>query len=221
MGRIKYRFDGIDISETYNITIAKVDGIFDIPKRKIPYRHSWDDVSGEEVDLSNVNYEPRQIVIEGFVRGENISAAWINLSDFVKLIDKAGPRQFTIDYDQDATPAKGLTYLVFREDQLKVTKRFRPGLKNVWEFTLKLQEYMPFKSIYRFVNAGPVDLSIQITALSRPILVGCDDGRITKITEINTHMFDFDAGSFVVGIFSASPDDFTVGTINADFVWKM
>jgi hypothetical protein len=220
MANIKYSINGKNVSD-FGIRILSVDGIFDLPKRKIGYRHSWSEVSGEDIDLSEVALEPRIIKLDGIAVAESISLAMTNLSSFLAIIDTPGPKQLSIEYDSTRTPAPALTYLVFREEQVKVEKQFRFG-RNVWKFSLTLQEYLPYKSIYRFNAAAGSDLSIQFTALARPVILFTGDGRSAEITDINTISIDYPvAGSYVVGVFSNHPSDFQVGTTNATFIWKL
>ncbi|MBW6491958.1 MAG: hypothetical protein K0B15_12275 [Lentimicrobium sp.] len=220
MGRIKYTFNGKDVSEN-GVTILSTEGIFDFPKRKIPYRHTWEEVSGEDVDLAVVALEPRIFKLDCIVSGSSISAALTNLNAFLAEIDTPGPKQFNIEYSNTGNPAPALSFLVFREEQVKVEKIFRLE-KNVWRFTLTLQEYLPYKSIFRYESVANSDLSLQITTLSRPVILAAGNGTMLDVFEPNTYSVDYlVSGSYVIAIFSNHPSDFVVGTTNASFIWKL
>ena len=171
--------------------------------------------------MAQVALESRIIKLDCIVSGDSISQAYTKLAAFFALVDTPGAKQLTIEYDNLKVPAPALSFLIFREEPVKVDKIFRFG-KNVWKFPLSLQEYLPYKSVYRFNVVSRSDLSIQFTALTRPVILATGDGRLTTIEEVNTYQFDYMAdGSYVVSIFSNHPSDFAVGNTNASFIWKM
>ena len=136
--KVKYYIGGVNIS-TLGIYVKSSDGILDIPKRKIPYRHDWVDEDGEEVDLSSFKKEARTFTLDCFVKGESITEAIDNLQTLFNLLDVPGPVDFEVHY---YSPIDKLTFQVFREEEVKVKKAFRYR-KNIWTFQLKLKEYIP------------------------------------------------------------------------------
>jgi len=134
--KITYWIDGVDIS-SYKVFVRESQGLFDVPKRKIAYKHDWLDENGEDVDLATVKTETREIKLDCFVVGDTIIQAIENLNSLLAAIDQPGYRVLTVQYYN--TNDK-LTFNVYREEAVKVMKKFRYR-KNVWSFTLSLKEY--------------------------------------------------------------------------------
>jgi len=135
--RIKYFINGKNF-EDFKVYVKSVDGILDMPKRKIAYRHNWLDQDGEEVDLDTFIFEARTFKLNCFIVGDSIDSTINNLNSFFKELDIPGPRLLEIQY---YTTDYKLSFNVYREDEVKVSKPFRYA-KNVWTFNLILKEYI-------------------------------------------------------------------------------
>lgn len=134
--KIKYFIDSVDIAK-YKVYVSASKGILDAPKRKIAYKHSWLDESGDEVDLSTVKYEARVFELTCFVKGANIASAIANRNNLINAVDKSTYVTLKVQYG-DVNDV--ITHKCYREDELSVLQKFRYG-KNIWTFTLKLKEY--------------------------------------------------------------------------------
>jgi len=135
--KIQYLLAGTDIS-TLGIYIKESSGLLDKAKRKIQYRHDWDDENGEEVDLTTFVVDAREFRFDCFVVGETITDALEKMDSLFALTDTAGVKTLEVYYYGST---KKLTFSVYREDSVKVVKKFR-YLKNVWTFTLILKEHI-------------------------------------------------------------------------------
>lgn len=134
--KIKYLIDGTDIS-TLGIYVSQGSGYVDGHKRKIAYRHNWIDEDGEEIDLSTFRKEARDFKFDCFVVGETIEDAIAKRDALLAIIDMPGVRSLEIQY---YGPTKKITLKCYREEAVKVVKKFRYA-KNVWTFSLLLKEY--------------------------------------------------------------------------------
>jgi len=135
--KIQYFIDSVDFI-THGIYVRESAGLFDRPKRKIVYKHNWDEVDGEEVDLSNFVVEAREFRLECFVKGETIQDARDKINAFFTILDSAESKPFDVHY---YGPLNKLSFYVYREEAVRVIKKFR-FLQNVWTFTLVLKEHV-------------------------------------------------------------------------------
>lgn len=132
--RVEYLLDNEDILTTYGIYVKSSDELFDVPERKIGYRHNWLDDDGEEVDLSNVVLENRTIKLECFLQATKTIDAIKKFNTFIAAIDQTGTRTLEIKF----STADIVKFDVYREDKVKVVKRFKE-FNNIWSFTLRLR----------------------------------------------------------------------------------
>lgn len=218
--RLKYTIDGLDLS-TVGIFVTKISGIFDQPKRKLPYKHSWQEFTGEDVDLTISANDPREITLDCILKADSIAEATTQLNNFFIALDGNRPRCLSISlFNHDLLESKALSFLVFREEKVSVDKTFKSG-KVIWSFTIKLQEYLPCKRIFK-INIDPTRLTLILTILQlqRPIWVAFDEA-VVQITESGDYTFYSDEGIQTLSIFSTTLNDYGYSTNGALELWSM
>jgi hypothetical protein len=134
-----WTIDGVNLKNTYGITVTRSTGFLDLLPRKGETGHSWPDEDGEEsyTDAADIVFESREIVLHCIMQGTSKSDLMSKRAAFVAAIDAPGLRVL-------ANPHTGLSYSVYRAAASAVTvlSKWNPG-KNTIDFALKLIEPDP------------------------------------------------------------------------------
>lgn len=136
--RLRYKIDGNDLATAYSIVVSMSHGLFEPAKRKIAYKHNWQDEDGEDVDLSTFIKEAREVKLDCFIKGTSATSVVANFKSFMSMIDQPGVRYLVVDVvNPDSVIENFVTVGVYREDQPRLQKRL--GSK-FWTFQLVLKE---------------------------------------------------------------------------------
>lgn len=220
MERIRYILNGYDLEWNFGIIIVNSFGLLDVPDRKIGYRQSWQELSGEDVDLSILANEPRKIKLECHLIAENSVDAINKFNAFINQLDGTAPKYLYISlFEHNIITGKVLSYLVFREKAITVDKRFKNG-KTVWSFDIELQEYLPHKMIYKFqFHDGATSIEFTFSNLQRPVKL-CYDNQIIDITQNQTIQIVASEGWKPITIFCNKLTEVAI-TTDAQHIWNL
>ncbi|WP_165043721.1 hypothetical protein [Dysgonomonas sp. ZJ709] len=94
--------DGVDIS-TFGMFILK-GGDYDFlpfPDRKEPEQNNWHDYNGVDVDLSEIYFKEKRVIVRFYIANDTTQDFLSNLNAFYTLISKPGYRQlYSRDFDK-------------------------------------------------------------------------------------------------------------------------
>jgi len=219
MERLIYTIDGIGLLN-FGITVAAVNGILDIPGRKMGYKNSWQEISGEDVDLGIMANEVREIELHCQIKANTPAQAITQFNSFMAIVDGTQAKCLQIGLFDDGTlSGKFLSFLIYREDPIKLEKKFVNG-HVIWPFTIKFKEFLPVKRHFKFESgAGGTALTLTISNLVHPIVV-VFDGTHYKFNEDGVLNLNPKQGIFPLSIFSNSYSDYNFA-INATLLWSM
>jgi len=137
-----YLFDGVDLYATYGIKVMKVFGVHDFLKRKGETGHNWLDEDGEEhyTDVSDIYFEPRDIVLECYIRATSTTTLLTNFNAFKAVVESSGLHTLKLPYDSK-------TYSVYVKDGGNFSM-ITPWASNIYvgKFTLILREPVPARA---------------------------------------------------------------------------
>ncbi len=152
---VEYSIDGYRFADS-GVVVEKSAGLLDLPARKIPFTHSWNDVSGEDVSLAAVAIQKREITLDCWIKGTSSNDAISKINAFLARFDKDRFVQLSIKLSD--VESKALTFLVYRSKEVKVNKSWRDG-DNKWRFSISLIESVPRKHIYSFNSTAVIQLT--------------------------------------------------------------
>jgi hypothetical protein len=143
---VTYQIDGVNIKTTFGVYVSRSSGLLDYPEIKEPLKSDWQDQNGEDVDLENPVYKPRQITLECFIA----ATSGLDIIEKVQAITDAlttpGLKQLV------CTAGNGipLVYMVYLSSSIQVEKRWHEG-KMAASFQINLTEPEPIKA-YGYVE---------------------------------------------------------------------
>lgn len=125
--------------ESLGVYVQSATGLFSLPKLKTPQTVDWPDKNGIVVDLEKPRYQPREIVLNCFSKGETTSGALAGVTSIIGLLNTAGLKTLTVTLGET-----DYSYEVYSKEGVEITKKSSGGGKVVIEFTVKLEEPHPF-----------------------------------------------------------------------------
>lgn len=164
---IVYKLDGIDI-KTYGVYVSASDGLLSRPKPKVNLEVDWADYNGTVVDLTKRLYEPRDIDIDFFIKGDSQADFVLKSNTFLALFDKVGTRRLEVFVENEATP-KPLVFEVYLSESVSVSKKWS-STTMVGTFSLKLKEPEPIKRVLKYTRTSTADKTVSITVTSAKLL---------------------------------------------------
>ena len=142
-----YLLDGLDILDTYNIRVMKVDGLYDFLERKGKTAHNWEDEDGEEeyVDSNDIYFLPRDITIKCYIRVSSRNDLLTSLDAFKLVLQSAGLHTFKVPY-------MSINYNIYFKDGGKVDIQSKWAENQahvvIGVFTIRLREPNPLLTYY-------------------------------------------------------------------------
>ncbi len=203
------------------VHVERSNGILNRPPRRISVRHTWLEVSGEDVDVSKFVIESRVISLDCIITAATAVEALANFHTFMQRFEGSGFHQLTVlAYTAEASTA--LSWLVYREDEVHVPKRIKQG-KNFWKFTLRLREAFPHKRLHLATGgAGTLTANLNV---ENTVYVGFDGGGpVVKVTpdedpQAVSRMFTANGVLFrCLAVFYQDPDDVTINSMSGTHI---
>ena len=212
-----YKIDGVDFKE-YGVFVSGSRGILNRPKMKTPAELSWDNYHGKAVDLQHKYLEPREIILDCFIKADNKNDFIVMVSRFQQLFDKKGTNRLSIEVH----PVKPLIYEVYCQDVIDVSKTWNDALM-VGTFQLKLIEPEPVKRILKHIRISDATKTCTITmTTAKMVNVYWGDGSVDYDIEgeeiIITHDYADNGDYFPV--ITGCIDEITDFETNAIVVWS-
>lgn len=175
MAELIYSINGIKLSDL-SIYVESSEGVMDMLVRKPSIVRNWEDYHGEQVDLSEPVFQPRNIVLNCNLIAADKENFYTLLNTLKVELEKPNLQRLMIDYLQLGmgyiTP---LVYEVYLTEGISVDKRWQDG--NMYgRFSLRLREPEPVKRVIRF--AYNATASIQMTSTT-PLNIYWGDGTKT------------------------------------------
>jgi hypothetical protein len=217
---IVYKLDGIDI-KTYGVYVSASDGLLSRPKPKVNLQVDWADYNGTVVDLTKRLYEPRDIDIDFFIKGDSQADFVLKSNTFLALFDALGTRRLEVFVENEATP-KPLVYEVYLSESVSVSKKWS-STTMVGTFSLKLKEPEPIKRVLKYTRTSTADKTVSITVTSAKLL-NIYWGDKTQSFDVSgtaqtiTHDFSVN-GTFYI-VVTGNIDEITSLTTTGTVVWS-
>lgn len=195
----------------YGVHVSRSKGFGDVLKRRAPKSYEWAEYHGASVDLSEVKYEPREIELDCWIKGNS----WQDLINQFHLLvrdefAKPGTQRLLVEVGEH----KPLAYEVYMTEDVQLEKRFKSG-EMVGVFTLKLIEPNPIKKVLKLVGTS-LDLSYNSTKETE---ISYGDGT-RSIVPGNASITEktLPAGSIIV--IAGNIEEITNLTTNATVLWE-
>lgn len=216
---IQYLIDNIDL-KTYGVRVADTSGLLDIPKMKKPLSVNWPDRHGEQVDLSQVLFEPRDITLNCYMMASSRSEFLTRVNEFAAtVLMSPGLKQLIVIYDN----SKPLAYMVYFPDGLDIKRSTRwHAARQTGVFQLKLREPEPVKRVLRFsALTGNMQVSLAFTSIKQ-VTVYWGDKR-SDVTHTSTpgltHTYQV-AGTYYI-VMTGLMEDVNNVVTNAATIWEL
>lgn len=216
---IQYLIDNIDL-KTYGVRVSDTEGLFDLPKMKKPLSVNWPDRHGEQVDVSQVRFEPRDITISCYMIAQGRTEFLIRVNEFAAgLLMSTGLKQLVVVYDSN----KPLTYMVYMPDGLNIKRSTKwNAARHTGVFELKLREPEPVKKVLRFTAlTGNMQVSLAF-ASNRQVTVhwGNKKSTATNTPSVSlTHTYQV-AGTYYI-VLTGVIEDINNLVTNATIIWEL
>ena len=175
MAELIYSINGVKLSDL-SIYVESSAGVLDMLVRKPSIVRNWNDYHGEQIDLSEPVYEPRNIIL-------NCNLIAVDKDDFYGKLDllkqefaKPNLQRLMINYLElgmgYVTP---LVYEVYLSEGINVEKRWQDG-QMFGSFSLRLREPEPVKRVVKFAYNATANISM---VSSTPVNIYWGDGTKT------------------------------------------
>lgn len=209
---VKYTINGTDFRSD-QVVVSGSKGLLSMPKRKKPLTHSWAEYHGEVIDLDNPVYEPREITLDCFCKGDSRGAFIGNVHNFLGRFTAPGLHRLMVDIGS----GKPLVYEVYLQDDVDVKKRWREG-RNVGTFSIKLMEPEPVKRVIKFTGANA---SVTLTS-DKLVNIYWGDGQsdldVSGTDVTRAHDYGSAAERYVV--ITGNIDEITNFSTTGDLIWN-
>ena len=93
----RHFIDGVDLWTNYGMIVESgSDDFLKFPARKDSITHDWQDANGQDVDLSRVFFEDRDITLQMAIIVQDKATFWANWKAFMAMWAQPGTRRLTI-----------------------------------------------------------------------------------------------------------------------------
>ena len=147
MSELRYSVNGKYFKD-FKVIVSDSFGLFDGLKRKKINTYDWAEYNGISPDLSNPRFEPREIILDCFVLGENWVEMKSNFDSIINEFQKSGTQRLLVE----PFNKKPMPFEVFMDDSVELDKKFKEG-EMVGVFRLKLIEPNPIKKVLYFMGS--------------------------------------------------------------------
>lgn len=153
MGEVRYSINGKYFKD-FGIYVSSSLGLLDALKRKPIKTYDWQEYHGESLDLSNLKFEAREIVLNCFIKGDNYQEMFDNFRNVVlSEFQKSGTQRLLVE----PFGYKALPYEVYMIDDVKIIKEFSEST-SIGVFSIKLIEPNPIKKVL-YLTENTLNLS--------------------------------------------------------------
>lgn len=92
-----YKIDNNELKSTYGIRVEKIEGLYDMPKRKRPSEHDWQDEDGEEpyLTVSDQYWQAKNITLICNILNTT-SDFQTKIGNFINLLKETGIHRLEI-----------------------------------------------------------------------------------------------------------------------------
>lgn len=175
MSKLVYSINGSKLSDM-GIIVEGSKGIVGVLQRKPSISRNWADYHGEQIDLSEPIFEPRNIILECALIADSKEQFYAQLNILKTELEKPNLQRLMLENIElgmgYATP---LIYEVYLSDELEIDKRWRNG-QMYGRFSLKLREPEPVKRVVKFAYNATANISMISTT---PVNIYWGDGAKT------------------------------------------
>lgn len=175
MAELIYSINGVRLSNL-GIYIESSEGLLDMLVRKPSIVRNWNDYHGEQIDLSEPVYQPRNIVLNCNLISTDKESFYSSLKALTDEVGKPNLQRLMIDYLQlgmgYGTP---LVYEVYLTEGISIDKRWQDG-QMYGRFALRLREPEPVKRVIRFAYNATASIAMTSTT---PLNIYWGDGTKT------------------------------------------
>lgn len=168
---LTYRIDNVDIYASYGIIVTGSTGVIDAPKMKKPFGVNVSNSHGEQVDLTERFFEPKEITFRCAITANSNYELTTEMQSFKSMLLATGKRTLSIDIG-----TYPLIFIVYCSNGIEIDKIWRESGKVHGTFTLKLVEPEPYKIVLRsIVPSGGYNLVFGASVVN-PINIYWGDG---------------------------------------------
>jgi hypothetical protein len=201
----KFRDYGVIVNSSRGLTAGLT------PKERT--KHDWKDRHGEEVVLSTVYYEARDIRLECTLTAPTMDVFMQRVADFTKLFLTPFKKRLKV-----GVSANALVYDVYLAEKIDIDKRWRDG-QCYGKFTLSLREPEPIKQVLKFTRTASVTtVSITLNSSAKLNISWGDSTFLNNVsgTQTFTHYYATE-GTFYIIVSGCFDDKITATT--AQKIW--
>lgn len=174
---LTWYIDRVNIATAYGCYVEGSTGLMDMPKAKAPLSADINDFHGELIDMEDMRYQPRDIVMSCFLVGTSMDDFNSKCNALKVALAADGPHQLTIT--GFTTP---VSYIVMCMDGFTVSKQWRVSGFTIGTFQMKLRELCPVKRVIRFTGGST---SLQVPFLDAGGVIYWGDGNYTAALDTN------------------------------------
>lgn len=167
MASLIYSINGLPFGD-FGITVSQSDGLLGELAVKPTVTRNWSDYHGEQVDLSQRIYEPRDINLSCLLVADTNNDFVNKINSFKSEFRKTGTQRLMIEY----ITGKPLVYEVYLKSGFEINKQWAEETM-YGTFNIGLREPEPVKRVVKFT--GVINGSILATSAS-PINIYWGDG---------------------------------------------
>lgn len=147
MAKVIYSINSTPFSD-FGVSVESSEGVTNMLTRKPSITRNWQDYHGEQIDLSEPVFEPRNIVLNCNLIASSADDFLTKQNSFKAEFEKSNLQRLMIDFIAN----KPLVYEVYLSDGIDIQKRWRDG-QMYGRFALRLREPEPVKKVVKFTGA--------------------------------------------------------------------
>lgn len=215
---LTWYIDRVNIATAYGCYVEGSTGLMDMPKAKTPLTVDINDYHGELLDMEDMRYGPRDIVLSCFILGTTMDDFNSKCNALKVALAADGPHQLTI-----TGFTKPVSYIVMCMDGFTVSKQWQVSGYTIGSFQMKLKEMCPVKRILTYTGAGTAGID-SIGFLDNSARIYWGDGEFSTpadATESGQYPHTYsDAGTYYVVITGAINTGVTASYGSLTLLWE-
>lgn len=191
----KASIDGKDLYTEYGIGVEKISGHIDLLKPKQRVSHSWADEHGEDISLARAYFEPREIVLNLYIKVSTSSDFISKMKAFLAILSTAGLKKLALAHINKV-------YLVYFKDsgQFQMVSSWNSS-RIIGRFSLTLVEPNPVNRQFSTDQTTPSQVTFTISC-TKSITIWWGDGGNTTVlgnNQVATHTYA--SGKYTIVIY--------------------
>lgn len=183
---LTWYIDRNNIATEYGCYVEGSTGLMDMPKAKTPLSVDINDYHGELMDMEDIRYQPRDIVLSCFLIGTSMDDFNEKMNGLKVLLAGDGPHQLTIT--GLTTP---VSYIVMVMDGFSVSKQWRVSGLTLGTFQVRMRELCPVKCVLTITTASMKSMTVDFLDNSGRIFWG--DGAYSTPSETGEYNHGYQA----------------------------